>query len=50
MQQYFDNILSKYQYGFCMGYNSQHCFLICHGKKLTALFNYNDRKMVWKCR
>ena len=27
MQQYFDNILSKYQCGFCKGYNSQHCLI-----------------------
>ena len=25
MQQYFDNILSKYQCGFRKGYNSLHC-------------------------
>ena len=27
MQQYFDNILSKYQYGFRKGYNTQHCLV-----------------------
>ena len=25
MQNYFENILPKYQFGFCKGYNSQHC-------------------------
>ena len=27
LQQYFDNILCKYQYGFRKGYNSQHCLI-----------------------
>ena len=38
MQQYFDNILSKYQCNFCKGFNSLHCLI----KK--------NRKMAWKCR
>ena len=25
MQNYFENILPKYQFGFCKGYNAQHC-------------------------
>ena len=27
MQQYFDNILSKYQCNFCKGFNSLHCLI-----------------------
>ena len=27
MQTYFDNILSKYQCGFCKGFNAQHCLV-----------------------
>ena len=26
--KYFDQILSKYQCGFCQGYNTQHCLLM----------------------
>ena len=37
MQQYLNNILSTCQCGFSNGY-------------FPGLFNYNDRKMVWKCR
>ena len=27
MQTYLDNILSKYQCGFCKGFNAQHCLV-----------------------
>ena len=27
MQTYFDNLLSKYQCGFCKGFNAQHCLV-----------------------
>ena len=27
IQFFFDSILSKYQFGFCRGYNTQHCFV-----------------------
>ena len=27
MQNYFENIFSKYQCGFRKGYNAQHCFI-----------------------
>ena len=27
MQTYFDNILSRYQCGFCKGFNTQHCLV-----------------------
>ena len=32
MQQYFDNILSKYQCGFHKDYNSQHCLITVVGQ------------------
>ena len=28
IQTYFDEILSKYQCGFCKGFNAQHCLVI----------------------
>ena len=27
MQNYLKNVLSKYQCGFCKGYNAQHCLI-----------------------
>ena len=35
--QYFDQILSKYQYGFRQGYNTQHCLLMKIEKWKEAL-------------
>ena len=37
MYQYFDQILSKYQYGFRQGYNTQHCLLMMIEKWKEAL-------------
>ena len=37
MQQYFDNILSKYKRGFRKGYNSQHCSIAMAEKLRESL-------------
>ena len=37
MYKYFDQILSKYQYGFRQGYNTQHCLVMMVEKWKEAL-------------
>ena len=37
MYEYFDQILSKYQYGFRRGYNTKRCLLVMVDKRKEAL-------------
>ena len=37
MSKFFDEILSKYQYGFRKGFNSQHCLASLVEKWLEAI-------------
>ena len=37
LYKYFDQVLSKYQCGFCQDYNTQHCLLVMVKKWKEAL-------------